>query len=374
MPKVLWVGDAVATTGFSTVTHNVLGRMSDRWDKVVLGVNHFGDPHEYPYPIYSTPDPEDRQGFKSILRVLKKEKPDVVLLLTDPWWCPHYLKNIPDEIPVVGYLAVDGDNMQSHWISGLSRAVFWTYYGQQCAHASGYRKDSPVVPLGVDTDVYRPYDKQKCREHFGLPDDKILIGAVATNQIRKRLDLTLSYFADLLKSRNDVCLLVHTKTIASTGWDLKQLAHYFKIPSDNFYIGDEGLDIGVDDMPMLYSCLDFQISTVHGEGWGLTQMEGMACGVPQIVPDWSALGEWAAPAARVVPCDEIWVTRGGVNIIGGVPNRKEYVGIMKEMCYNMPMRSSLYVKGLKLVRKERYKWENIASEIEGILDVAVTGG
>jgi glycosyltransferase involved in cell wall biosynthesis len=41
----------------------------------------------------------------------------------------------------------------------------------------------------------------------------------------------------------------------------------------------------------LYNTADVQLNTGGGEGWGLTSMEGALCGVPQMVPDWSATRE-----------------------------------------------------------------------------------
>ena len=43
-PKLLWVGDIVAMTGFARVTHNVIERLKDQYEIVVLGCNWYVDP------------------------------------------------------------------------------------------------------------------------------------------------------------------------------------------------------------------------------------------------------------------------------------------------------------------------------------------
>ena len=43
-PKLLWVGDIVAKTGFARVTENVLPFLKDDFDITVLGNNWWGDP------------------------------------------------------------------------------------------------------------------------------------------------------------------------------------------------------------------------------------------------------------------------------------------------------------------------------------------
>jgi hypothetical protein len=42
--KLLWCGDIVAMTGFSRVTENVISRLKDDFEIVVLGNNWWGDP------------------------------------------------------------------------------------------------------------------------------------------------------------------------------------------------------------------------------------------------------------------------------------------------------------------------------------------
>ena len=53
-PKLLWLGDIIATTGFARVTENVLERICDDWEVVVLAHNYWGDPHplQQAYKIY----------------------------------------------------------------------------------------------------------------------------------------------------------------------------------------------------------------------------------------------------------------------------------------------------------------------------------
>ena len=43
-PKILWSGDIVARTGFARVTENLITRLKDRYEIVVLGNNWWGDP------------------------------------------------------------------------------------------------------------------------------------------------------------------------------------------------------------------------------------------------------------------------------------------------------------------------------------------
>ena len=41
--KILWSGDIVARTGFARVTENLITRLKDKYEIVVLGNNWWGD-------------------------------------------------------------------------------------------------------------------------------------------------------------------------------------------------------------------------------------------------------------------------------------------------------------------------------------------
>jgi hypothetical protein len=50
-PRFLWVGDAVAPTGFSRVTHALCDRLRDAFDIVIYGLNFRGALHPHNYTI-----------------------------------------------------------------------------------------------------------------------------------------------------------------------------------------------------------------------------------------------------------------------------------------------------------------------------------
>jgi hypothetical protein len=86
-PKLLWCGDIVAMTGFARVTENVLQRICDQYEVVVLSHNWWGDPTplQAKYKMYpssnrfqTAPFGEDR-----IREVVEKEKPDIVFTIND---------------------------------------------------------------------------------------------------------------------------------------------------------------------------------------------------------------------------------------------------------------------------------------------------
>lgn len=375
MKKLLWVGDAACSTGFSRVTHHVLEEIRKTWNVSVLGVNYHGDPHEYEYPIYPAGGAGyDPFGFGRLGKIASKIRPDLIVLLTDPWHVPRYLKKAGN-CPVIASVMVDGLNCRGSGMNGSLAAIFCTEFGIEQAKQGGYQGRAAVIPLGVDLDVYRPMGRATARTSLGLPpaivEDGFIVGNVNRNQPRKRMDLSVRYFARWMRehNRDDAYLYLHVSPTGDQGWDLNQLARYYGIASHLIFV-EPDMFTGVSERALAaaYSAFDVQISTTQGEGFGLTTLEGMACGAPQIVPDWSALGEIVEDAALRVPCTSTASTPQMINAIGGIADEAEFIGCLERMYTEPALRARLSARGIQLAAQECYRWPRIGQQYVSIID------
>jgi glycosyltransferase involved in cell wall biosynthesis len=125
-----------------------------------------------------------------------------------------------------------------------------------------------------------------------------------------------------------------------------------------------------EDMRDVYNCFDVLISTTQGEGMGLTAMEAMACGVPCILPDWSALGEWARGAAMLIPCTSTAPQSfsPSVNVIGGVADEKMFIVALEKMYREKDHRKVVANYGLARMSEDRFRWSNIGDRWLETLD------
>jgi D-inositol-3-phosphate glycosyltransferase len=404
--RLLWVGDAVVATGFAKSTHKTLATLMESWEVHVLGINYVGDPHTWPYPIYPCWPGGDDFGVRRMAQMCGAIKPDLVVLQNDPWNVPQYLQQIPREIPVVASMPVDGNNCvlgrgierlreasakdpTIKSATELAGAIFWTRFGEEQARNGGYDGPSWIVPLGVDLTLFGPVDRAVARERaIGrdangaplLPEDAFIVGNVNRNQPRKRLDLTVEYFCEWVRSRGltNAYLSLFVAPTGDNGYDVKQLMKYYGFSGDHskrLILTEPHIGFGVPEgyLPSIYSSFDVQISTTQGEGWGLTTMEGMACGIPQVFPDWSALGEWAKPAGIAVPCRTFSVTPGRINVVGGCPAKEETVAALNLLYDSREERERLRVAGLELVRRPEYRWPAIGRAFGAALDAVMAG-
>lgn len=370
MKQLLWIGDAGCPSGFARATHAILETLRQHYAVTVLGLNYRGDPHSYPYPLYAAAAEGDAFGIGRLIWMCDLVKPDVIVIQNDGWNVPYYMQRLrafPEyaQVPVVVACAVDGKNFNGAWLKGVAHTVFWTQFALDEARAGGYEGPATVIPLGVDTAQYYPEDRLTARRRLRLPealDTAFIVGNVNRNQPRKRWDLTVKYFAEWVTSRHveDAYLYLHTAPTGDTGCDVKQLARYYGVlehlilmEPPTFYGSSE------DTMRDTYSCFDAQLSTTQGEGFGLTTFEGMACGVPQIVPTWSALGELCGTAALQVPCTSTCIGPPYVNVIGGVPDEAACVDALDALYRSPGLRDWYRHLGGARVREARFQWAQI---------------
>jgi len=373
MRKLLWIGDAGCETGFAKATHYILDTLRHYWEVTVLGLNYYGHPaakRKYPYDIYPAHTGTDFFGVKQIPALWEEVHPDVVVIQNDPWNFPAYLYRLKG-VPVVGGVAVDGLNCQGQSLNGLSLAVFWTEFGRYEASLGGYRGPSAVIPLGVDRTIYKPLDRQQCRREMGiLPrfQDAFIVMAVGRNQLRKRLDLTIRYFAAWVKKYqpDNAVLYLHAAPTGEQAVDLHQLGGYYGVMNQMIVAEPEAFHGMTEErLPVLYNCADLGFSTSQGEGMGLPALEMMACGVTSILPANAAYSDWAPDGALLVPCTSTSITvpsASPINVIGSIMDEDMAVETLQAAYSNKAKLSDWSMRAFELASDPRFDWRVIGEK------------
>jgi glycosyltransferase involved in cell wall biosynthesis len=369
MKKLLWVGDACVSSGFARATHNILDTLRYVFDVQVLGLCYSGDPHDYPYKVYPAYSGGDAFGVGRVKDIAESFKPDVIVIQQDPWNFPPYLEQLKGiDAPIVGHVAVDGKNCAGEKLQGLAACVFWTMFGEAEAKVGGYVGPTEVIPLGVDRNIYKPLDKIELKANIigpvlavqHLPADSFVVGVVGRNQERKRLDLTIRYFAEWVRSHKveDACLWCHVAPTGDQAYDMHQLVKYYGMggrvfaPSINPVYG-----LPEASMAKVINLFDVFFSTTQGEGFGLPALEAMACGVPPLLPDWSAYGDWARRGATLVPCSSTAVTPhiGGA-VLGGIMDEEKAIEKLHCLYAENGLRARLSRQALDLASQPEFQW------------------
>lgn len=383
---VLWVGDAVVSSGFAQATHGICDELSKRHQVSVLGLHHNGDPTNFHYPVYTTWELDfgDPMGKKRLPRLIQSLKPDVVIIQNDPWNIPAYTQPLIDlweqmddagqgkhvhRPKLVGALAVDGLNCRGRALRHLDHAIFWTEFGMGEAIRGGMDCDATVIPLGVDTSSYYPLVKSEARKELlrgHAASEGFIIGYVGRNQPRKRLDLLVRYFAHWLKAsgHDDAWLYLHYAPTGEDAWELDQLAKYYGC-DHRLIVCRPPLGAGADTKHMrnTYNSFDVMATCTQGEGWGLPHLEGMACGIPQIVPAWSALGEWPEGKGVIaVECTTVTTTPNKINAIGGIADEAQFIDALDWAHEHRGELVALGRAAYDQANKAKFRWSNIGKQ------------
>lgn len=145
------------------------------------------------------------------------------------------------------------------------------------------------VPLGIDTDRFRPMDKRAARSRLEIPQNAFVILWFGRFSDLFKADLhpLLLVYRNLLRDNPDQDLLL----ILAGSEDYTRYTDLLKRDLHKMGI-DERVRIlfhkNIPNRAELYSAADVFTSPIDNlqETFGLTPIEAMACGIPQVVSDW----------------------------------------------------------------------------------------
>jgi glycosyltransferase involved in cell wall biosynthesis len=226
------------------------------------------------------------------------------------------------------------------------------------------------IPNGVSDEFYRIDDSERLesfRVKHGLADNIIL--CVCTLQPRKNIDVAIKAFSELKKHKKIPHQLV---IVGRTGWlwkDTMKLVSELNLryaviargkapkqsqarllrsarndKNDVVFIG------AVEDkeLPLFYNLAEVFLNPSSYEGFGLTCLEAMACGVPVIATNVSSFPEVVGDAG-------ILVTPRSV---------EELSQAVYSVLHDNSLKDELIRKGLERVK--RYSWAQTAEKTIGV--------
>jgi glycosyltransferase involved in cell wall biosynthesis len=160
------------------------------------------------------------------------------------------------------------------WGGGNISLVMASQWMADLAKRSSLFANTPmtVIPYGLNTDVYRPIDRQQARQILNLPLDRqlILFGAVsATTDPRKGFDLLMAALANLPVERRkmvDLVLLGANRPKVEPNFGLT--AHYLGSVREG------------EDLARVYAAADVFVLPSREDNLPNMLLETLACGTP----------------------------------------------------------------------------------------------
>lgn len=313
-------------TGYSKISNGILQELS----KVPnLDLIHFGFqkhpqvPSDFrPYPSgvdvvdASSLETPLQQGFayQNLMEVIRKKNPHVVMIYNDMAVVTRFLEEIrkaalvPRPFKVWIYCDQVYDSQHQAMIDILNRdsdRVFtFTSYWKKQLKEQGVTRPLSILGHGFDPKTFFTVPRELARKSIKLPDDAFVLMSLNRNQPRKRYDIMIMAFVELVVKypTKPIVLLcicdkgekggwwlfeIYVRELKKRGVPIEQFGNRLMISSQDMAFKDEDINI-------LYNVADVGISTAEGEGWGLCTFEQMGVGVPQVVPDLGGYKEYCS--------------------------------------------------------------------------------
>lgn len=173
----------------------------------------------------------------------------------------------------VQYIVFETDRIADHILETIRPAdAVWvpSTWGQEILQQHGV--ESVVIPEGVDSDLYNPYN-------FNPQPRPFRFLTVGKFEGRKSIQETIEAFAAEFGNDPGVELYVKTGHYANDPGRLEELKQYcdsFNLTNLTVYWGN------YEPMVDLYRSSDVFVLPTKGEAWGLPIIEAAACGLPII--------------------------------------------------------------------------------------------
>ncbi len=409
--RVLFFGD-LAATGFGSVTNDLGKRLIALGEDVRFwSLNETADLAE----------PFASRTLSVLSLEVTQEQPDFVASLLkghcpynlyngQPWgdWVPEAAIILGDfaaarifvgqhlesfkALPTWHYVPIEGVRLPPLWkeLWDVIRPVAMSNFGaDEIAKVVGYRP--PMVYHGIDTSEFYPAsrkrpitieypgkeplvltNKRECRSIFipGFHDghpllDETWILRTDRHMPRKRYNSLIRSLAPVL-SRNRARAIFHCRASDQGGYLHDSLS---KVPAQvrNKFLLTEmlGMVAGVPRpvLNALYNACDIY-TTVSAEGFGLTVAEALACGLPAVGPNYSAVPEVIGPAGVVV--DEGFLVDNEYDHFWWGVDEAAYGAAVERLVVKRSRRSELAAKGPEHVRRN-FSWDAAAAAFRDLI-------
>lgn len=189
----------------------------------------------------------------------------------------------------VGWSMNETDRICERWVRACNRMdEVWvpTQMNKEAFVASGVQARVRVVPLGIDTDQFRPTLLPAV--YHGPHTFRFICSAWW--QLRKRWDLLLMAFAEEFGKEKNVALICKTMSEQPIEELGRQIHGWVGHGIDDQVAIVEGAFPWWEYAMMMRSAHAFVLPTA-GEGWGCPPVQALACGLPVIVTDAQGPGE-----------------------------------------------------------------------------------
>jgi glycosyltransferase involved in cell wall biosynthesis len=232
---------------------------------------------------------------------------------------------------------------------------------------AGYEAKSTYIPLGVDTNLFKPrvgegegeVKKEKLREMLGFPNVDVLIGIAKMNKGDRTAYPYMLEGVKIFRDNNPdlkIGLYLHCDPSAPEGFPLDRITSILGL-SDITRVADRyqyKIGYSTNQMVYMYNALDVLLNSTYSESFGLPIVEALACGVPVIGTRCSSITEMLEPVCPELLVDPIATVWAPFPVEYWLPDKYKIADCIEKAIARDPKRDR---EILSKYARENYDWD-----------------
>jgi len=383
--KIIWCSDSSdIPTGYTNQTIYILRALAAKYQTFLLGHQYNGSEKQATTPMGVEPwiqIPGNYQG-GTINYYISRIRPDVVAWLCDPFaiddgspWIPKKRKEWVQwgNPKTIFYFPMDSDDVYAgmeETLSAVDYRVAMSKFGQaKLKKETGL--DSLYIPHCVDTNLFYPLTEEQCNgiKKANHLDGKFVIGMVGRNQSRKNPQRLLYILKEFFDRHDDAYAFFHCDPydpMQVSGGRTNMHVHCkelglndhapakpecprcrVKFSNVPFFTG-----IPQNQLNNIYNMFDVHAMSTTGEGFGITTIEAMSCGIPNITTDYTTAQELLMDNGTCgIPVKWNTFINGGYNTKRVLPDEKAFLDGLEVLYSNKLLREQYGRVGREKVLK-----------------------
>ena len=404
--RILCYMDFMCPTGFGTVAHNILDRLTPWFKKMnievdVCALNYGENPHtKYNEqimvlnPKLFARNKDDFYWRDGILKILQIGEYDLFFVMNDiPVISPmgRHLQALKEDkifknkkpFKTLFYTPIDSQPYRRYFkdLEFFDTLVTYTEYGKK-EILDAYKVVSPnkkinveIINHGIDRKNFKPLsNKGELRKKYNMPENAFIWGNVNKNQPRKDIGTTLiafKYFSEWLKENHPnekSVLYLHCYHSDNTGINL-----YVALERLGLVIGEDVI-LPIEDkyknnkyttqeMNEVFNCFDVFVNTTMAEGWGLTIVEAMSVGIPIICGLHTSINEITDYGKLVYAVTDM-VEHFQISDAENIRFKLNPIAVKDQMIKAFENRNKPFSPNKYKHKFEEYDWDKIAEQFK----------
>lgn len=334
-------------------------------------------------PLYRTEWKRTQKNYSDFLAEhgIKKydnEQVDIIYRIS----FPYYIGVPKQQVPVFVFGTTEFGCLEDLYLSPPSQSLaqeycqagWLTFITPSLWSARGFKNlVYSVIPHGVNTEIFKP--KIIDRMNFSqlkLSNEYFVVLSIGAMTGNKGIDLLIRAFIQFSKVCPNAILVLKgldelyesSKIIETTVWGLIKLGYFdantwIQEISPKIFIMCSTLD--VDQVSDLINICDVYVSSYRAEGFGLTILNAMACGVPVICTEGGSTDDFASSCLKIKAQEQKFPKGYVLDVdVNSLVSQLIYVQSMSKYEYRRLIQS-------EIIEASKHTWESVVQDLREVI-------